>query len=36
MKKQMEFVKSKRASKTENKEFIRQMLAEEEGGKCNE
>ena len=36
VKKQMEFVKSKRASKTENKEFIRQMLAEEEGGKCNE
>ena len=36
VKKQMEFVKCKRASKTENKEFIRQMLAEEEGGKCNE
>ena len=32
VKKQMDFAKSKRASKAENKEFIRQMLAEEEGG----
>lgn len=32
VKKQMDFAKSKRASKVENKEFIRQMLAEEEGG----
>ena len=36
VKKQLDFAKSKRASKAENKEFIRQMLAEEEGGKCNE
>lgn len=32
VKKQMDFAKSKHASKAENKEFIRQMLAEEEGG----
>ena len=32
VKKQMDFAKSKRASKAENKEFIRQMLENEKGG----
>jgi putative ABC transport system permease protein len=32
VKKQMYFAKSKRASKAENKEFIRQMLENEKGG----
>lgn len=36
VKKQLAFAKSKRASKAENKEFIRQMLAEEEGGQSCE
>lgn len=36
VKKQLEFAKNKRIAKAENKEFIRQMLAEEEGGRSYE